>query len=105
MLTGPVLSEIDPPFVTTIKNQTILIPIMFWKVVIFPKEDGKLYRVGFMMSERKRLIQNGIVEELEAATSEDELFMKFENAAVYQVNITLIEQLADIKLPKGIDSY
>jgi endonuclease G len=58
-----------------------------------------------MMSQRKLLIENGIVEELETATSEDELFMQFDDAATYQVNVSLIEQLAAIQLPKAIDSY
>ncbi len=105
VFTGPVLTKNDPQFITTVKDETILIPIVFWKVVVFPKEDGKLYRVGFMMSQKKLLTEYGIVEELEAATAEDELFMQFDDAATYQVNISLIEQLADIKLPKAIDSY
>ena len=105
VFTGPVLTKNDPPFVTTVKDETILIPIVFWKVVVFPKEDGKLYRVGFMISQKKLLTENGIVEELEAATGEDELFMQFDDAGTYQVNVPLIERLADIKLPKAIDSY
>ena len=105
VFTGPVLTKNDPPFVTTVKDETILIPIVFWKIVVFPKEDGKLYRVGFIMSQKKLLTENGIVEELEAATAEDQLFMQFDDAATYQVNVSLIEQLADIKLPKAIDTY
>lgn len=105
VFTGPVLSKNDPPFVTPIKGATILVPSVFWKVVIFPKENGKLYRVGFLMSQKKLLIENGIVEELESATMEDKLFIQFDDAATYQVNVSLIEQLADLKLPKAIDSY
>lgn len=105
VFTGPVLSKNDPPFVGSVKGASILIPIVFWKVVIFPKEDGKLYRVGFMMSQKKLLTENRIVEELERATDEDKLFMQFDDAETYQVNVSLIEKLADIKLPKAIDSY
>lgn len=105
VFTGPVLSKNDPPFVTTVKGETILIPIIFWKVIIFPKDNGKLYRVGFIMSQKKLLTKNGIVEELETATPEDELFMQFDDAATYQVNVSLIEQLADMKFPVAIDSY
>ena len=105
VFTGPILSKNDPPFITKVKNETILIPLIFWKVVVFPKEDDKLYRVGFMMSQRKLLAENGIIETLEAATAEDELFMQFDDAATYQVNVSLIEQLADIKLTKSIDAY
>ena len=105
VFTGPILSQNDPMFVTQVKDEAILLPIIFWKVILFPKEDDKLYRVGFMMSQKKLLTENGIVEELEAATAEDELFMQFDDAATYQVNVSLIEQLADIKLPKAIDTY
>ena len=95
----------DPQFITLVKGETVLIPTIFWKVVVFPKDDGKLYRVGFMMSQNKLLKDNGIVEELEVYTDEDELFMQFDDAATYQVNVSLIEKLANIKLPKAIDSY
>jgi endonuclease G len=105
VFTGPILSKNDPAFVTKIKDETILIPTLFWKVIVFPKSDGKLYRVGFMMSQNRLLIENGIVEELEVSSDEDELFMQFDDAATYQVNISLIEKLADIKFPKAIDSF
>lgn len=105
VFTGPVLSENDPLFATTVKEESIQLPIIFWKVVIFPKEDGQFYRVGFMMSQNRLLIENGIVEELEAGFDGEELFMQFDDAATYQVNVSLIEKLADIKLPKAIDSY
>jgi endonuclease G, mitochondrial len=107
VFTGPVLTKKDPPFVTIVNNETVLIPIVFWKVVVFPKDDGKLYRVGFMMSQKKLLTENSIVGdlELESATAEDEIFMQFNNAATYQVNVSLIEQLTNIKMPSAIDSY
>jgi endonuclease G len=105
VFTGPILSKNDPPFVTSVNDQAICLPTIFWKVIFFPKEDGNLYRVGFMMSQKRLLIENGIVEELEAATSEDDLFMQFDDAATYQVNVSLIEQLADITLATAIDSY
>jgi endonuclease G len=105
VFTGPVLTENDPLFVTKVKEESVLLPTIFWKLVVFQKEDGQLYRVGFMMSQNRLLIENGIVEELEAGFAEDELFMQFDDAATYQVNVSLIEKLADLKLPIAIDSY
>lgn len=105
VFTGPVLSKNDPPFVTQVKGETVLLPTLFWKVVVFPKADGNLYRVGFILSQNKLLKENGIVEELEGMAEDDELFMQFDDAATYQVNISLIETLADIEIPKAIDSY
>ena len=102
VFTGPVLSSTNPYFVTPIDGKQIQIPSLFWKVVIFQKEDGDLYRVGFMMSQNKLLQENHIIEELE---SEDELFMQFKDADTYQVNISLIEEFTGLEIPKAIDSY
>lgn len=102
VFTGPVLSNSNPYYVTAINGKQIQIPALFWKVVIFQKEDGKLYRVGFMMSQAKLLKENHIIEELE---SDDELFMQFKDADTYQVNIALIEELTGLKFSSAIDSY
>ena len=102
VFTGPVLSNSNPYFVTPINGIQIQIPTLFWKVVIFQKEDGNLYRVGFMMSQNKLLQENYIIEELE---SEDQLFMQFKDADTYQVNISLIEDITGIEIPKAIESY
>lgn len=102
VFTGPVLSVSNPYFVTPIDGKQIQIPSLFWKVVIFPKEDGNLYRVGFMMSQNKLLQENNIVEELE---SDEELFMQFKDAETYQVNVSLIEELTGLEIPEAIDSY
>ncbi|WP_343624484.1 DNA/RNA non-specific endonuclease [Flavobacterium lindanitolerans] len=102
VFTGPVLSSSNPYFVTPIDGKQIQIPALFWKVVVFQKEDGKLYRVGFMMSQNKLLQENNIIEELE---SDDQLFMQFKDADTYQVNISLIEELTGLEISKAIDSY
>jgi endonuclease G len=102
VFTGPVLSSSNPYFVTPISGKQIQIPSLFWKVIVFQKEDGNLYRVGFMMSQNKLLQGNHIIEELE---SDDPLFMQFKDADTYQVNISLIEDITGLKIPKAIDSY
>jgi endonuclease G, mitochondrial len=105
VFTGPVLSKSDPDFVTPVNGEIVKLPVLFWKVVFFPKSDGKLYRVGFLMSQNKLLRENGIVEEHVKGIDEANLFMQFDDAATYQVNIPLIEKLTEIELPKAIDSY
>ncbi|WP_339810444.1 DNA/RNA non-specific endonuclease [Zunongwangia profunda] len=102
VFTGPVLSSSNPYFVTPIGKTQIQIPSLFWKVIVFQKEDGHLYRVGFMMSQNKLLIENHIIEELEA---DDQLFMQFKDADTYQVNISLIEELTGLKIPEAIEPY
>lgn len=102
VFTGPVLSNSNPYFVTPINNIQIQIPSLFWKVVVFEKEDGKLYRVGFMMSQNKLLLKDGIIEQLE---SDDQIFMQFDDSDTYQANVSLIEELSGLEIPKAIDSY
>jgi endonuclease G len=102
VFTGPVLSNFNPYFVTAINNVQIQIPSLFWKVVVFEKEDGKLYRVGFMMSQNKLLLNDNIIEQLE---SDDQIFMQFDDADTYQVNVSLIEELSGLEMPKANDSY
>jgi endonuclease G len=105
VFTGPVLSYNNPYFVNQIKNVSIQLPILFWKVVIFPKDDGKLYRVGFMMCQNSLLEKHGIIEELESGSIDETLFMQFKDADTYQVNISLIEELSGLIIPSAIDSY
>ena len=105
VFTGPILSDSNPYFITSIKGVSVRIPILFWKIVVFPKHDGKLYRVGFMMSQKSLLTEQGVIEDLESATSEDELYMGFNDAETYQVNISVIEELSGIKMPDAIDTY
>jgi endonuclease G, mitochondrial len=107
VFTGPVLGKNDPVFVTPVNDEKIKIPILFWKVIYFPKSDGKIYRVGFMMSQSSLLKANGIVREMvrEAITDEDRLFLNFEEADTYQVNISTIEKLTGLVMPVGIDVF
>ncbi len=110
VFTGPVLSNKDPRFVTPVKGERIQIPTLFWKVVIFPRSDGKLYRAGFMMSQESLLRENDIVESirnltLESLEDEDKLFLEFEEADTYQTSVDNIEQLSGIKMPAAIDIY
>jgi endonuclease G len=108
VFTGPVLSDKDPVFVTPVKGVRLQLPFLFWKVVVFQKSDGKLYRTGFLMGQKSLLESHGIVEvvaEREVITGEDLLFMQFEEADTFQVNIAMIEQLTGLTLPTATDSY
>ena len=102
VFTGPVLSSSNPYFVTPINGKQIQIPFLFWKVVVFQKEDGKLYRVGFMMNQNKLLQENNIIEVLE---TDDQIFNQFKDADTYQVNVSLIEEMTGLEIPNAIDSY
>lgn len=107
VFTGPVLRVNDPAFVTPVGGESVQLPVLFWKVVVYPKNDGKLYRVGFLMSQKKLLEESGITEKikLKLRAGGDDLFNDFSNAGTYQVNVPLIEELTDLKLPEAIDTY
>jgi endonuclease G len=107
VFTGPVLSNDDPEFVTAVNGEKIKLPTIFWKVVIYPGKDGKLHRVGFLMSQKKLLTEKGIIRpSFKAAPAAGEkVFTEFDDAETYQVNISLIERLTDLKMPKAVDSY
>lgn len=104
VFTGPVLSKDDPDFVSNIKNETVQMPVLFWKIVVYPKKDGKLYRVGFMMSQRQLLEKDDTIKtKLKRSRSED--YMNFDQADTYQVNVSLIEELTGLTFYAAIDSY
>ena len=107
VFTGPVLSNDDPEFVTAVNGEKIKLPTIFWKVVIYPGKDGKLHRVGFLISQKKLLTEDGIIKTVLRAKPGvfEESFNQFDDAETYQVNISLIERLTDLKMPKAIDSY
>lgn len=106
VFTGPVLAESDGTFVTKVSNAEIKIPSLFWKIVVWPKSDGKTYAVGFLQSQEKFLLDGGIIKKpvimnlarLKKLKNED-IFehLKFKDGKTYQVKIDEIEKLTGLK--------
>ncbi len=105
IFTGPILTESDPYFCSTIRDTSIQLPVFFWKIVYFLKNDLKLYRVGFLMSQMSLLENDQLIEELESDNSQESLFLEFKKAGTYQVNISLIEELTGLTFQNATDSY
>ena len=107
VFTGPVLRNTDPVFVSEVNNQEVQLPTLFWKVVVYTKGDGKLYRVGFLMGQLTLLEKNKIIKPVEKvkAAIDSDLFMEFEDAETYQVNIATIQTLTKLTLPAAMDAY
>lgn len=107
VFTGPVLSPADPAFVTQVNGTKVKLPVLFWKVVVFTKGDNQLYRVGFLMGQKKLLEKGGITKPSPVALRalETQLFTDFEDAETYQVNIATIETLTKLKMPPANDLY
>ena len=106
VFTGPVLSPNDPFFVTEVRNVKVQIPILFWKVVYYIKL-GILHQVSFLVGQKGVLERKGIVKSSEIksrgglATS----FAEFEDAATYQIEIGLLENLTGLTFPYAIDAF
>jgi endonuclease G len=115
VFTGPVLSENDGIFVKRVENQEVRIPDLFWKVISWVKSDGKTYAVGFIQSQEKFLLEDGIIKKKELPTAynlratDDDYFehIKFKDGKTYQVKIEEIEKLTGLKFdwPKVIRPY
>ncbi|HMH34138.1 MAG TPA: DNA/RNA non-specific endonuclease [Puia sp.] len=105
LFTGPILSPNDGVFVTQVEGKDILIPNLFWKVVVWTRSDGKAYAVGFIQSQEKFLIAGGIIKKqfvanakgLKALT-DDDIFehLVFKDGKTYQVKIDQIEKLSGL---------
>lgn len=107
LFTGPVLADDDPVFVTTVNDQTVKIPVLFWKVIYFAKEDQKLYRVAFLTNQRQILEKKGIVKRVVRTrlSSRSRRFLNFKNAEIYQVNIKTIEILTGLRFSSADEPY
>lgn len=114
IMTGPVFNDDDPvfPLHDDDKKKGLQVPTLFWKVVYFTKEDGKLYHVGFLMGqaellklEFERLDGLKAKEITEAAEEKEPPFEGYKNKAVFQVKISFIESLTKLKFHPAIDPY
>jgi endonuclease G len=110
MLTGPVLANDDPVFVTPVAGQEVRIPTLFWKVIYFTKSDGRLYRVGFLMGQEELLEKEKLVHPRPTsrdfdASEEELLFLQFKDANLYQVNIRTISKLAGLIFTAAAEPY
>jgi endonuclease G, mitochondrial len=97
---GPVLSPADKPFIKLINEDLVFIPNRFWKIIIWNKTDGRTAAVGFMQSQEtliQRWLDQGYGKDRDRGALDDYFEnMKFKNEAVYQVNISDIQNLTGL---------
>jgi endonuclease G, mitochondrial len=106
VFTGPVLLDSDGVFISKVNSREVKIPNLFWKIVTWVKTDGNLYAVGFVQSQEKFLVEEGIITKpiMPSLTgnsnfSDDDIFehLKFSDGNTYQVRIEEIEILTGLK--------
>lgn len=113
VFTGPVLDDLDPEFKVKLHDGSIFkIPILFWKVIYYLKEDGKLYHAGFLMGQINPLRRDELINEIgfrdfEIAKKETSLkpFLEFKEDENYQVSVSLIAKLTGLKFQNAIDRH
>jgi endonuclease G len=113
VFTGPVLDNLDPEFKVKLDDgSTFKIPVLFWKVIYYLKEDGNLYRAGFLMGQINPLRKDNLIDEVgfrdfEIAEKKTSLkpFLEFKEDENYQVPVFLIEELTRLKFQKAIDRH
>lgn len=98
LITGPLLLDSDPEFVTEIDNKVIQLPILFYKIVYYLR-DGDLYRTGFLTSQKGLLQKRRIVKPIVRGDGLEtlDIFQNFKDAETYQVNVSYIENIGNLK--------
>jgi len=108
VMTGPVFQANDPIFVKEVRGIEVPLPTLFWKIVYFVKEGNSLCHVAFLVGQQGVLEKNGItypkVTE-RGVDSYDDLFMNFEEADTFQVNVSFVEELTGLKFTEAIDPF
>ncbi len=106
VFTGPVMDEEDPVFVTPVKDATIQLPTLFWKVVYYLREDGELARVAFLVGQKYLLEKFKIVRRQPPKKKATRArFLNFSQAQTYQIDVPLVEELTRLTFPPAIDAF
>lgn len=106
LITGPLLLDTDPNFVTDVGENSIQLPTLFYKIVYYIR-DGELHRTGFLTSQKGLLLRRNIVKPLfrgETLESHD-LFHGFKDAQTYQVRVSFIEGIGNLKFQEAKERF
>jgi DNA/RNA endonuclease G (NUC1) len=107
VFTGPLLSKDDPAYILA---PSFNIPLLFYKVIVFPTPQG-LKSTAFVMSHEQRMIEHGMfltprhvmIESGEGVGRSP--FADFQYRKVFQVNIRYLEDLSGLNFRwRGVKS-
>lgn len=113
VFTGPVLDDLDPELKVKLYDGSVFkIPVLFWKVIYYLKDDGNLYKAGFLMGQINPLRRDDLINEigfrdfeLEDKKSSLKPFLEFKEDENYQVPVSLIEELTGLMFQEAIDRH
>lgn len=93
VFTGPLLTSKDPRYV---EDESFKIPLLFFKVIIFPTTKG-VYSTAFIMSHEKRMIEQKMFAGEPEGLAGEGMFDDFKYRKVFQVNLSLLENETGLK--------
>lgn len=107
LLTGPVLSETDPFFVTKVEGKDIQIPTLFWKIIYYTNNQDELCRTAFIVNQGNLLKERNIVSPAVRGGEDDkkDAFMTFKDADVYQTEVSFIEKMTNMNFQSALEMF
>lgn len=100
VFSGPVLHNDDLPYYEKINDEYLFIPFMFWKIVVWKKDNENTYAIGFVQSQKELIYPHlDATYKNKRVKSEFDKYierLRFKNNAVYQTNIENIEKITGL---------
>jgi endonuclease G len=109
VFTGPVLDQADPFIISGLeKGGDFQIPVLFWKIIYYIKlEDHQLCYAGFLMGQNTLLEQDHLIQDVQSKGKPkiQKPFLEFEDSNQYQVSVSFIEKLTNLRFQLAIDKH
>ncbi len=95
--TGPVLQTDDPVYVHRVEGRSLVLPVLFWKVIWYLDSAGRLSRIGFIMSQANLLEASGLIERERGRAKPKGPFAELGSYKTYQVGVARLQQLTGLE--------
>jgi len=112
VFTGPVLSEDDPYSIVEIDSQKVQLPVLFWKIVYYPKPNKELCRTAFLTNQHYLLQRDNVIPRVKKSKTQitqkkirNKYFTKFKYSETFQVQVSLIEELTNYTFSKACENF
>ncbi len=97
--TGPVLQASDPLYIHEVDGQSLIIPVLFWKVIWYLDPAGQLCRIGFIMSQANLLKASELLhaDVVERMAQQPGPFEELGNYKTYQISVDALQELTGLQ--------